>query len=619
MLLCMWASTIIGALLTLFNMIKKLKRSQTGISKKSDEHRLAAGGDKGERGLTELQQLRVLVRDIKTSRESKYIEWFTRFVNISSSILMRQGGVLLACVATSLISVVAFLGFFVLLPIVSKPWTLWWAWNIIFGLFLLYCILFSYVMTVFTPPGSPNDSAYVQEKVYCGDPLANVDKDSPNCSKCKTFKPPRSHHCSICRQCVLKMDHHCPWVNNCVGYYNYRYFYSFLLYVTLATVYIAAILWPYMTEVMTVHTSMRHAQERTGLDRLAEVQARKRPALDGDASGARRLGAKTDENEAREEGPLIGLSGPQQDALRPARASAGIGPSKVHPSSHQAHQQTRREPKNTRIASSRRGNDHSRTAAQRFNVDDDGTRMSFSEKVTIFANFVGLLFSPPEVGAGAKPHHGGKDTLSTTTDGRLALPPLNKHSKMNDADVHNAETHPHTTLSDSHLSDPDLYSFAPKRIAVTGIVSFIFMGQSSVETSGIITFVFAIAVGIAFGVGALLGFHTYLISQNMTTLECYSRNPWSKKLSMGVPVPLEITSEDYIRQAVYKRGLTHNYDQGSFTANFQEVFGQDLSWYFALLPFKRRPPPMGPPCLTLSEAKHMAAADRADAGERGQV
>lgn len=65
-----------------------------------------------------------------------------------------------------------------------------------------------------------------------------------NCKKCNNPKPMRSHHCSSCKRCVLKMDHHCPWLNNCVGLYNYRYFYSFLFWTSLATFYVCLITLP---------------------------------------------------------------------------------------------------------------------------------------------------------------------------------------------------------------------------------------------------------------------------------------------------------------------------------------------------------------------------------------
>lgn len=58
------------------------------------------------------------------------------------------------------------------------------------------------------------------------------------CQKCQCQKPDRTHHCSACGQCVLKMDHHCPWINNCVGFFNQKFFYLFLFWGTILSLWV---------------------------------------------------------------------------------------------------------------------------------------------------------------------------------------------------------------------------------------------------------------------------------------------------------------------------------------------------------------------------------------------
>ncbi|ANQ08281.1 Palmitoyltransferase [Plasmodium coatneyi] len=65
------------------------------------------------------------------------------------------------------------------------------------------------------------------------------------CDKCNFLvRPERAHHCRSCKRCVLKMDHHCPWIGTCVGERNLKFFFLFLFYGLLTTLYIAITISP---------------------------------------------------------------------------------------------------------------------------------------------------------------------------------------------------------------------------------------------------------------------------------------------------------------------------------------------------------------------------------------
>lgn len=107
----------------------------------------------------------------------------------------------------------------------------------VFHVFTIFIVI-SYIRSILTHPGEIPDSdphwEYHHQRL--GDFVPNFLQetkktgDRRHCKWCGKYKPDRCHHCRVCRTCILKMDHHCPWIYNCVGFYNYKFFFLLLFY-----------------------------------------------------------------------------------------------------------------------------------------------------------------------------------------------------------------------------------------------------------------------------------------------------------------------------------------------------------------------------------------------------
>lgn len=78
------------------------------------------------------------------------------------------------------------------------------------------------------------------------------------CYTCETHTPPRCSHCYDCKVCVLRRDHHCVFFGQCVGFRNYRYFLSCLLFMwcglLYATLMNAEVFIVILKEGVTIHS-----------------------------------------------------------------------------------------------------------------------------------------------------------------------------------------------------------------------------------------------------------------------------------------------------------------------------------------------------------------------------